>query len=291
MIPMHLVIDHEGMRLPKGTAPATVAQHLDIFSRVLGKFLVDGGVRWMHEDLYAVEIVEGICLMDLVYDDENEWLDDDEKRTLMEQLGRCQNLNDFSDLTPVQQVNAWLRDKRAAGCIILPEGQSMADRPILDMATLLVFYRKGPELAECTEAEYIQHAVLAFPDLHFKPGIEQEFRKFSEGFPVMRPKITQAASVLNDQLSSVWVQHKGNRVGIEQHLSREIGYPTSPESGTAHRDRQAMRERDATFDGHTVCCEWHVKFKPQTDRMHFHPGVPEIAGGKPLVCHFTDHFK
>lgn len=290
MIPMYLVIDNEGMRLPGGTSPEMVAQHLDTFSKVLGKVSNDGGTRWMHEDLYWVKIVDDISLSDLVYDDNNEWLDKDEKRTLMEQLGRCKDLDGNSGLTPVQQVDAWLENKIAAGCIILPKGQPVANLPIVDMETLLAFYRRVPELADCTELEYIQHAALAFPDLHFKPGIDKEFRKFSEDFPTMRPKITWAASVLNDQLSLLWVQYRGNRVQIEQYLSGEIGYPTSPESNNTHNNKQAMKERNASFDGHTVCCEWHVKFKPQTDRLHFHPGTKEIANGKPLICHFTGHF-
>ena len=92
MIPMHLVIDNERMRLPDGTSPEKVAQHLDTFSTVLGQFLTDGGTRWMHEDLYCVEIVDGISLTDLVYSNENQWLDKEEKQTLMLQLERCKDL-------------------------------------------------------------------------------------------------------------------------------------------------------------------------------------------------------
>lgn len=171
----------------------------------------------------------------------------------------------------------------------------MDDQTVSDPATvgskaaLFGFYRDVPELVSCSEENYILHAKRSFPNIAFKPEIAREFKNFSENYTKIRPKMDRVLAVLNDLLATIRHECHQDSGKIQKALSSEAQLEVSPESPNTHKNKKAMKEREAIFGGQSVCCEWHVKFQPNTDRMHFHFGIPSIANGKILVCHFTQH--
>lgn len=291
MIAIDLVIDEAGMTIPTHL-PVDAVTCLDAFSKLLSESRIDNCRHWVRSTLYSTELQDGITWHDLLFTGGNNpvGIDNELRRLLMEQLDRCHHLDDYASDGTAQLVTAWQNEGRAVGCLVLCHNTTEAGQPLFDLESLLNFYREIPEMVNCTEEDYIDHASRSYPLLCFKSGIANEFRRFHERYPAIRPKISQALTVLNDRLSAIRNECQNDTNHIKARLSAAMGFSVSPESPNTRRNRQAMQERMATFNGKEVCCEWHVKFGPTTDRMHFHFGDHQIMEEKILICHFTDHF-
>lgn len=290
MIPIDLAIDEEGMRYHP-TQKRDTRDALRMFSDLLARVKNEQCTRWKKNSLYDVEIEPNLSFSALLYDTKS-ILNREERHALQIQIDQCKSIDDEKNPLPKtwENVKKWQSEGRATACLILESGTSQAQWAVWDEKTLLAFYRAVPEMVNCSETDYIQHAARAFPGLYFKPGIENEFRRFDEAYVSIRKKITTACAVLNDRLEKIRhaCVHAPHQIGPQ--LTLEIGFETSPESPNTHKNKRAMRERDVDFDGQTLCCEWHVKFHPTRDRLHFHFGAPHVAQGRPVICHFTEHF-
>lgn len=108
---------------------------------------------------------------------------------------------------------------------------------------------------------------------------------------------TQALADLNDHLPTVLAETKyGPDVG--KRFGARSQFTISPESSNTRNNASAMKERDViiekkhangSIDKHIVRCEWHLKIHPTRDRIHFHFGIPAVAGDKIIVGIFCDH--
>ncbi|MBF0429290.1 MAG: hypothetical protein HQL94_10235 [Magnetococcales bacterium] len=274
MIPIDLAVDEESLGTSTGIGPDLI-QLMELLERARQ----DECRRWISIRIYDV--------LDPVLST----IDRLEQRNLQTQLHRCKSLEDEENAPPStwQHVKNWQASGRFAGCLVTRLGVTRASTVIKDEQSLLAFYRDIPGNVNCSEAEYIVHAARAFPRLLFKANIASEFRRFSERYVKMRPKVTKALSVLNDRLAQIRNECLDQDC-IARRLKIEIGYDVSPESPNTRHNASAMRERNAKFNNETICCEWHVKFHPTHNRLHFHFGKPEIDNGKVLICHFVDHF-
>ncbi|MEO5369692.1 MAG: hypothetical protein H7833_06405 [Magnetococcus sp. DMHC-1] len=305
MIEINLAIDEEGMAVPF-SGVENVESYFSDLTMLLKKAKQDKCRLWIKSTaLYGINLINNdmvdnlssviinqIVFYELIYG-KNHLLEHDTKMLLMVQIEQCKDIDcevDKPAPTTADQVRVWKDNGQAAACIVLRSGKTRTPPAIYDEKSLLEFYREVPAMVNCTETEYIAHAAISFPRLHFKKGIDTEFRRFQEPYPSIRNKISQALAVLNDQLEDIRGACGQEWAKIARMLTIKIGFETSPESPNTHGNRVAMRERHAEFSGHDVCCDWHVKFQPTTDRMHFHFGKPEIANGRILICHFVDHF-
>lgn len=74
-------------------------------------------------------------------------------------------------------------------------------------------------------------------------------------------------SALNDHAQDIW--RTFTETSDREAAFGSLGVTSSPESPKTRRDSAAMKERDFVFDGRTIRCEWHTKFRPDVNRIHF----------------------
>ena len=292
MINIDLAIDDQRMSLPPNSK-MIIDECFSEFSSLLDRAKGDNCKCWSQMSLYNVEVEPGLQFMDVLFSSDLSPLDTDLRLALVSQINSCSNLEDLEEfeLTTSKQVESWKRDGRAAACLALKVTDATAANTVDDIDTLIAFYRSVPEDVNCSENDFIEHAVRSFPRLHFKPDIHSEFRRLKEPYQSIRPKISKALAILNDRLEEICNECSNDPIRIGRTLSAEIGYATSSESPKTHKNKKAIQERMAEFgSGRSVCCEWHVKFNKTADRMHFHFGDDAIANGKVLICHFVEHF-
>lgn len=151
------------------------------------------------------------------------------------------------------------------------------------------FYRTIPEQEDLSEQDYIVHAPLLFPDLFFKPGLDQEFRRFAGGYRAVRAEVTRHLATLNDHFRRVFDTHRGQVDPIARELQARYHVNMSGESPNTKGNAAAWKERKISIQGTEIYCELHLKLSPTANRIHFHPGHPAIARGKVIVGIFHEH--
>lgn len=153
----------------------------------------------------------------------------------------------------------------------------------------LAFYRTIPELEDLSERAYLDHAPLLFPDLFFKPGLDQEFRRFAGGYRAVRAEVTRHLAILNDHFRRVFERHHKDLKKTADELQSGHSVDLSGESANTKGNAAAWKERKISIQGTEIYCELHLKLSPTANRIHFHPGHKAIACGKVIVGIFHEH--
>ena len=151
------------------------------------------------------------------------------------------------------------------------------------------FFRFRLSVEDLNEAEFMRTCGLAFPNLFFANGLLGQIRRFSHSFEEVRNIMITHFIALNDQFRAVFSKHNGAPQVISAEMSALTGVSMSPESPSTHGNSSAMREREISVEKKIICCEWHTKLFPTTDRIYFHPGTDDVALGKVIVGIFSDH--
>lgn len=164
------------------------------------------------------------------------------------------------------------------------------------------FYRSLFELEDLKPDAYMDNAAHAFPGIAFAPGLSAQFSRFKTRYKDVRPEVTRHLAVLNDHFQEVFRQADHEPDKTQKILNGSHHVDASREGPKTRKNSKAMRERDVPVDhvfvagrkvpvttGRPVRCEWHTKIKPDTDRIHFHPGDRDVAEGRLLVGIFHAH--
>jgi hypothetical protein len=126
-------------------------------------------------------------------------------------------------------------------------------------------------------------ANVAYPHLDFADGLWAQGRRFHGGWSAVKYQMIEALAGLNDHAPTIFLESP-TPGDIAARMSAVAGVNCSPESPSTHRNTSAMAERDVKFKGATLRCEWHVKFSPTVNRLHF-----RVLGQRVLVGIFVDH--
>lgn len=153
----------------------------------------------------------------------------------------------------------------------------------------LAFYRSVPEVEDHDGDTYLSHTPLLFPALHFKADIARELRRFDGDFASLRVEVTRHLAALNDHFRAVFTTQRGEPRRVEAEMRARCGIQLSPESGNTKANKAAWAERKVVIDGRELHCDWHTKLAPDRNRIHFHPGDREVAGGKIIIGIFHEH--
>lgn len=131
-----------------------------------------------------------------------------------------------------------------------------------------------------------------FPNLYFNKDTSR--LKFSN-LSVMEHDffkwIVESFSYLNDLAVK---DYQSNPKDFKARASAQ-GLDLSPESPNTHRCKKKMMARNIEINGEEVCCEWHVKYKYDKGRIHFHVGqnlssnIKKYAGDKLIIGIVCDH--
>lgn len=257
--------------------------------------------------------LSGSTLTDLLFTKPSR-LDQALSQWMMAFLGRCANYDAVlrpTDLTGwsggtvgIASAVDDLTSRRASCCIALPTTRPPKDIATVDTksgevafvqsnAEVVAFYRSIFEIEQYDINAYLELAALAFPALYFMPNLPRQAGRFHEEFTTLRPKLTIALGVLNDEFGRLFSERSGDPGAVAAAL-RPYGVNATVESAQTRNNRKAWAERriEATDGvGQALYCEWHVKLSPTHDRIHFHPGTPGFQNGKLIIGIFHKHLK
>jgi hypothetical protein len=157
-----------------------------------------------------------------------------------------------------------------------------------EQADLKYFWRSLYGLEKVEESGFMTLVSRAFPDLDFYPDLT--FRRFDGAYQSLMPEVVKHLSVLNDHFLNTYRSCNGLPHSVEAALGA-FGCPgVSPESPNTRRNERVMKQRDVSYLGRTVRCEWHTKIEPHRNRIHFAAGDAYDASGKRiLIGIFVDH--
>ena len=267
-------------------------------------------------ELDVLDVVPGVPLLEFMYQADR--LDRQLQRALQETLNKCRfwdgeeaetatsaevRIDSVAVNAPsVGWAHAQAQRGRAIACLqvgpstdgprlVEADGQS-TQLYFLSCATeppRRDFYRTIPELEDLNEQAYLDHALLLFPDLLFKPGLDQEFRRFAGGYRAVRAEVTRHLAILNDHFRRVFESHHKDLKKTAGELQSGHKVDLSGESANTKGNAAAWKERKISIQGTEIYCDLHLKLSPTANRIHFHPGHPAIACGKVIVGIFHEH--
>jgi hypothetical protein len=267
--------------------------------------------------LYTAEVLPGITLADLLFEqDHQQLLDKEVRQALMLALERCVNWDELHEQPeppvieleglPVEAptlafAHACAAKRRAVAalgwCYSKPRGRQEVKRlgeprPVHFVTCapeMRAYLRDVPELEDMSPQQYMAHAPLAFPTICFAPGLANQFSKFARAYSAIRPDVTRHLAALEDRFQAILRKHKGETHKVAAEFSATCRVDASPESPNTHKNKAAMEQRRVTIDGWRVLCEWHTKLEPHRDRIYFHPGSSDVANGRLVVGIFHQH--
>jgi hypothetical protein len=289
---VRVVIDETSFDL-RALEPGKIEYHLDDFNDTLWSLREDGIVARKPPMLEGFACADGYELFDYLMSEPGKLIDRDTKNRFLGLIGKCpewihpslQELDiAISDSEPVMALSAAfalasVRDGQGVACLIFGAcprrgfvGVTSASGRaevffFASIHTIKDFWRSLYELEAIPEAEFFTLAGRAFPDLIFNPDLS--FRRFEGTYQELIPEVIKHLSVLNDDFLSAY--HAGNGIphNVEATLAAVGCHGISPESPNTHRNERVMRQRDVSYEGRTIRCEWHTKIEPHRNRIHF----------------------
>ncbi|MDC0745661.1 hypothetical protein [Polyangium mundeleinium] len=316
-------VEEASFRLDAPPPVDTLEERLQDFIALIEACRNKGEPIVLPKDLYEIEIAPGLPLYDFLFRPSTELkVEHLLLRALQVALNRCVEWTPPTGIAPIEVttvdlVHALLDKGHGAACLCLglrsdPLGLSKVragdDAPTMHFLTtremLPGFYRSLFELEDLDKDAYMANAAHAFPDIAFAPGLSAQFSRFTTSYRDVRPEVTQHLAVLNDHFQAIYQQADHQPDKTQKLLNSSHHVDASRESDLTRHNRKAMRERDVSVDhvlvagskvpvgiGRPVRCEWHTKIKPTTDRIHFHPGDKDVAGGRLFVGIFHAHLQ
>ena len=157
------------------------------------------------------------------------------------------------------------------------------------------FFRSVILLENANEAMFEYLARSAFPALEWADDIWHGLGHFSRPYIEVRDELVRYLGGLSDHGAECFHEH---RAGDPRHLplvlSAKVGSDTSDENGLTKRHRPSEQDRTRRHRGTNKVFWWHVKLRPNVDRIHFL--YEPAAASSPLRKHgcivgglFKDH--
>ena len=156
------------------------------------------------------------------------------------------------------------------------------------------FFRSVIALENANEAEFARLARSAFPVLEWADNIWRGLRDFSRSYVEVRDELVRHLGGLSDHGARCFHDHAADPRALSAILSVHVGTATSDENGRTKRHKPSRLCRTRHHCGVDKVFWWHVKLRPNVDRIYFrhepqsgNPQVPEH--GRIVVGLFKDH--
>ena len=156
------------------------------------------------------------------------------------------------------------------------------------------FFRSVIALENADEAMFGRLARSAFPALDWADGVWHGLGRFSRPYIEVRDELVRSLGGLSDHGAACFHEHHADPRRLSGALSARVGSETSDENGRTKRDPPSRRDRTRRHRGVDKVFWWHVKLRPNVDRIHFlyeppsvNPPLPEP--GRIVVGLFKDH--
>lgn len=141
---------------------------------------------------------------------------------------------------------------------------------------------------------FLRECGKCYPNLYLHHRNEQSLTTFKGGHGRFACKIRDALAYLND----VFLQHlSGDIPKSLRAFSVASGFETSNEGDAGRKKNFTFEFARIAGGSSSICCEPHIKLTKSDAsgdsefyfyRIYFHPGTPDIAGGK-ILGHIGEH--
>ena len=157
------------------------------------------------------------------------------------------------------------------------------------------FFRSVISLENANEAMFECLTRSAFPALEWADDIWHGLGHFSRPYIEVRDELVRYLGRLSDHGAECFHEH---RASDPRHLplvlSAKVGSETSDENGLTKRHRPSEQDRTRRHRGTNKVFWWHVKLRPNVDRIHFLYEPPAASSplrkhGRIVVGLFKDH--
>ena len=155
------------------------------------------------------------------------------------------------------------------------------------------FFRAVITLENADKAEFGILARSAFPALDWADNIWRGLGDFSRPYIEVREEVIRCLGGLSDHGARCFHEHRDPR-HLAAVLSARVGKRTSDENGATKQHRPSMQDRTRRHRGIDKVFWWHVKLRPNVDRIHFRyepqsASSPGSGEGQIVVGLFKDH--
>ena len=156
------------------------------------------------------------------------------------------------------------------------------------------FFRSVISLEKANEAMFQCLATSAFPALAWADKVWRGLGAFSRPYIEVRDELVRCLGGLSDHGALCFFQHQADPRELARVLSARIGVPISDENGATKRYPPSRRDRTRFHRGRKKVFWWHIKLRPNVDRIHFLYESPEASvdgseKGQIIVGLFKDH--
>jgi len=270
-------------------------------------------------ELDYIEIVDGVEVCSLLYNGNLGLIDQDDRLLLIAVLNRCVELDSFALAMPdgdVSLAGETVESKTVLFAIAKALNREAIGinnpKPIqgggpLDVSvgmhstkvfhvglplSLNKFFRFMICFEEVSRQDLRKWTGFAFERLRFALDPSIQIGRFSQKFEDIRDDLIMHLSAINDEFVSMLNEGVELRE-ICKRLKAECDVVVSPEGPKTHGNSSAMKEREVSFEGKTIVCEFHSKLTPTHDRIHFSPVLrkDEKQNLYLVVGPFADHLK
>ena len=157
------------------------------------------------------------------------------------------------------------------------------------------FFRSVITLENANETKFGILARSAFPALEWADNIWHGLGHFSRPYIDVRQEVIDCLGGLSDHGARCFHEHdEGDPRHLARVLSARIGKRTSDENGATKRHPPSRRDRTRRHRGIDKVFWWHVKLRPNVDRIHFLYEPQSAISDRPSEGHivvglFKDH--
>ena len=273
-------------------------------------------------DFYQTDLGDGVGLFSLLFEpDCPVRLDHDVSRRLALALDRINSFDD-SGLTAYDAefdgdvrfapglvwAHASCREGHHVAVIPLPLDEMPVGKVPVTVADVMLeiyfvteesqhvdFFRSVIVLENADEAKFERLARSAFPTLDWADSVWSGLGSFHRPYIEVRHSLVRCLGSLSDYGAACFDEYgAGDPRRLARVLSARIGAEVSDENGATKRHAESRRDRTRRHRGIDKVFWWHVKLRPNVDRIHFlceQPSGSGVARGETriVIGLFKDH--
>lgn len=262
---------------------------------IIGRVRQDGFPCFYLSQIWETTVCEEMNFANTLYSKDSK-LDKDILRALILPIEKMAQISYATNST--EYAKEKLSQEQPIALLVCPEYERVEPKNSLHYIAsenaLLCFYRKVPEYANMDEEQYLEVAKFAFPKLYFHEGLD--IGNFDEKYPKIRVKLNEALGYLNDRFLETANRCSFIPNKIEADFKAKTGlFGISPEAGRTMNEPHRVRERTKTIRTQSgekhILCEWHIKFRGDTDRVHFafDRELMKLVDDKIFIGIFAEH--
>lgn len=256
---------------------------------------LNGDRLFKHISIYEVPFINGIMLCDWLYDSSNPETETI-RRVLMKLIDQNTTIDDDQYHIRVREINNYECDQPwALACLIRNEFLELHIRNFRDLISAYRYYLKNVN----SEREYYEFASRCFPNLVFHSNIPHSLKTLSAPLNEYI-NIIKHLSAINDSFMQIFMDNKTQGLPKVLEIFSSINQLACSLEGNPESARERLSFTFTGDDGQdiTVICSPHTKLeytgKPgdqeyRYDRIYFHQGLEDIAGGGKILIGYIGY--